>query len=173
YSSGRLMKAAKPLPTRDLRLILEHTAPLWEEARAQRIFITGGTGFFGCWLLESFCYIHQQLDLGASVGFLTRNVSAFSAKCPHLASASAVTLYAGDIRTFIFPAGQFSHLIHAATDTSVRADCESPLQTFGTIVGGTERVLQFASACGAKKLLLTSSGAVYGKQPADITHVPE
>jgi dTDP-glucose 4,6-dehydratase len=42
-----------------------------------------------------------------------------------------------------------------------------------TIVAGTERALQFAAAAGAKKFLLTSSGAVYGRQPADLTHVPE
>jgi len=42
-----------------------------------------------------------------------------------------------------------------------------------TIISGTERTLGFATKHGARKLLLTSSGAVYGKQPSDLTHVPE
>jgi dTDP-glucose 4,6-dehydratase len=42
-----------------------------------------------------------------------------------------------------------------------------------TIVDGTARVLDVARTRGVRKLLLTSSGAVYGKQPASITHVPE
>ena len=42
-----------------------------------------------------------------------------------------------------------------------------------TIVAGTERTLQFAAQCAAQKFLLTSSGAVYGRQPAELTHVPE
>jgi dTDP-glucose 4,6-dehydratase len=42
-----------------------------------------------------------------------------------------------------------------------------------TIIHGTERVLAFAGQASTKKLLLTSSGAVYGRQPSSITHVPE
>jgi dTDP-glucose 4,6-dehydratase len=42
-----------------------------------------------------------------------------------------------------------------------------------TIIRGTQRSLAFAAASGAKRFLFVSSGAVYGKQPADMTHIPE
>lgn len=167
------MNPTKRLHRQDLELVLERTAPLWEEARGQQIFITGGTGFFGCWLLESFCHINQALDLHAHVVVLTRDPAAFAAKCPHIASSSALTLHQGDIRSFVFPRGEFRFIVHAATDTSTPTIARAPLDTFSTVVRGTERVLQFGAACTAQKLLLTSSGAVYGPQPSTIPRVPE
>lgn len=157
----------------DLDHVLAHTEGVWEEFRGQRIFITGGTGFFGCWLLESFIWANDKLGLGASATVLTRNPEAFTKKAPHLAGHPAVKLQVGDVRTFEFPEEPFSHVIHAATEASAKLNAENPLLMFDTIVEGTRRVLDFAVRAGAKKFLLTSSGAVYGRQPSDMTHIPE
>ena len=164
---------AAPLSIVDLDLVLAQTRELWEEMRGQRVFITGGTGFFGCWLVESFCHVNRALGLGARATVLTRDPAKFAAKCPHLASNPAITLHAGDVRSFEFPAGEFRYVIHAATEASARQAVEEPLEMLSTILDGTERTLKFAAQCGARKFLLTSSGAVYGRQPAELTHVPE
>lgn len=157
----------------DLELIAANTQGLWAELRGERVFITGGTGFFGCWLVESFCYMNQKLGLGAEATILTRNPEAFGQKCPHLASDPAIKLQAGDVRNFSFPAGEYKCVIHAATEASAKQAAEAPLEMLSTIVAGTERALEFAATHGTTKFLLTSSGAVYGKQPPDLTHVPE
>jgi len=158
---------------KDLDCVLDHTRELWEELRGERLFITGGTGFFGCWLLESLLWAQERLHLGVEAVVLTRNPDAFRAKAPPLAGHPAVTLRPGDVRSFEFPAGTFSHVIHAATDSSARLNDENPLLMLDTIVEGTRRTLDFAVACGAGKLLLTSSGAVYGRQPPELAHIPE
>jgi nucleoside-diphosphate-sugar epimerase len=157
----------------DLDYILAHTPGLWDDVRGQRIFITGGTGFFGCWLLESFTWANDRLGLGASAVVLTREPQAFHIKAPHLAAHPALQFHIGDVRTFDFPAGEFSHVIHAATETSATLATEDLLAMFDTIVAGTRRTLEFARQCGAEKFLLTSSGAVYGVQPPELTHIPE
>jgi len=157
----------------DLEFIAANTQGLWDELRGERVFITGGTGFFGCWLVESFCFVNQLLGLGAEATILTRDPEAFAQKCPHLASDGAVTLDKGDVRSFSFPRGEYRYVIHAATEASAKQAAELPLEMLSTIIAGTERTLEFAVTHGARKFLLTSSGAVYGKQPAALTHVPE
>ncbi|MEI6323712.1 MAG: NAD(P)-dependent oxidoreductase, partial [bacterium] len=150
--------------------MLTHTRPLWEQLRGKRIFVTGATGFFGIWLLESFAYANKELGLGAELMGLSRDPDAFYLKVPHLAGVSSIVLHQGDVRTFEFPDGSFSHVIHAGTTSSVPVP---PLEMLDTITQGTRRTLDFAVSAGAKKFLFVSSGAVYGKQPPDITHIPE
>ena len=159
--------------SQDLDHILSHTEGLWEELRGERIFITGGTGFIGCWLLESFAWANDKLALNASAMVLTRNYQAFQKKAPHLASHPSIKFHIGDVMNFDFPAGEYSHIIHAATSASAKLNNEDPLLMFDTIGEGTRHTLDFAIHCGAKKFLLTSSGAVYGKQPPEMTHIPE
>jgi nucleoside-diphosphate-sugar epimerase len=164
---------ARSLSNIDLDLILKRTETLWGPMRGQRLFITGGTGFFGCWLVESFCHINRELALNASVTVLTRRPAQFIAKAPHLAADTQVSLLAGDVRTFQFLEGDFPFVIHAATEASARQATEAPLEMLSTILAGTERTLEFAATHGAVRFLLTSSGAVYGRQPSDIAHLSE
>jgi nucleoside-diphosphate-sugar epimerase len=157
----------------DLDHILDHTRDLWDELRGERLFITGGTGFFGCWLLESFAWVNDLLGLNASVLVLTRDLEAFRKKAPHLAGNPAIQFLAGDLRSFAFPDGNFSHIIHAATESSAKLNTVALLAMFITIVDGTRHTLEFARQCRAQKFLLASSGAVYGRQPPEMTHIQE
>jgi dTDP-glucose 4,6-dehydratase len=157
----------------DKQHVLEHTAGLWEPLRGQRVFITGGTGFFGAWLLQSFVWANEEYQLDARAVVLSRNWQAFRRKAPHLADHATISFHAGDVRDYAFPPGSFSHVIHAATEASVKLNTENPLLMLDTITAGTRRTLEFARQCGAARFLLVSSGAVYGRQPSDMTHIPE
>ena len=167
-------RASKPpLPSDDLGHILEHTRDLWEELRGNRVFITGGTGFFGAWLLESFAHANRRLGLKCRAFVLSRAPAAFRNKLPHLGGEEALEWVRGDVKTFAFPDGEFSHVIHAATESSLQMATERPLEMWDTVVCGTQHALEFAAAAKTAKFLLVSSGAVYGPQPGDMTHIPE
>lgn len=156
-----------PVAQVDIDHILAHTLGLWEELRGCRIFITGGTGFVGTWLIEAFVAANAAYRLGARVTVLTRNAAAFRARSPHLTEAPGVELIAGSVTDFAFPDAPFSHAIHAATERFFPATIDRPLGILADDAIATHRVLDFCRATGIRKLLFTSSGAVYGPPPID------
>jgi nucleoside-diphosphate-sugar epimerase len=165
-----------PIDLHDLDEICERTKTLWEEMRNQRIFMTGGTGFFGCWLLESFAAANRRFALNAKITVLSRTPENFQLRCPHLARDASISLLEGDVRSFYFCEGEFPFVIHAATETGYarsRLAKSATLNTLSTIFDGTRNILEFAATHGTRKFLMISSGAVYGAQPATISHLPE
>lgn len=153
--------------------VLAHTGPLWTDLRGARLFLTGGTGFFGCWLLESLAWANDRLGLDMKATVLTRNPDAFHSKVPHLAAHPSIQLVKGDVQTFAFPREEHAFVIHAATETREPSHADDCLIRYDSNTQGTRRVLEFARAQGVQRLLFTSSGAVYGSQPSDMLHLPE
>ncbi len=167
----------------DLEQIVSRTESLWESFRGGTVFVSGGTGFFGRWLLESFVEADRRLGLEARLIVLSRNPERFRSAFPALAEARSVDLVAGDVRTFrsgdlqsrlgSAAPRRISHFIHAASETTVVANRDHPLAVLETAYEGTRSLLDLAESVGAERFLLTSSGAVYGTQPVDLERVPE
>lgn len=156
----------------DLEEVLDRSARDLSALRGAHLFISGGTGFVGSWLLETITWANARMGLSARTTVLTRDPDAFANRLPHLASSGSVTLLRGDVRTFTTTAS-YDGVIHAATPASAEVNRKDPLLMLDTIVLGTRRVLDVAAASGAIPILLTSSGAVYGAQPPELESVPE
>ncbi|APZ98685.1 epimerase [Sphingopyxis sp. QXT-31] len=161
------MTLAEDLLAEDLAAIDRQLAPYWAGLKGARIFMTGGTGFIGRWMLEALAVS----DCDAEVVILSRDPAAFVAKAPHL--GERFQFVAGDVCDFVAPSGRFTHVIHAATDASAYLNANDPRRMFDTIVTGTRKVLDLAVERGAGRMLVLSSGAVYGAQPWDVSHVAE
>ncbi len=157
----------------DLDEVLALTEPLWSELRGARLLVTGGTGFMGCWLLESLLHANRRFNLGLEAVVLTRNPEVFARKVPHLAESSVIRVVRGDVLRFPEMVGEFTHLIHGATDASARLLEEDPRLMFDTILAGTRGALEFAQEKSVQRALFLSSGAVYGRQPPEVEQVPE
>jgi len=164
---------ARAVSVRDRDHILLHTAGLWEALRGERVFVTGGTGFVGTWLVEAFVAANDAYDLGATVVLLSRDPARFAARAPHLAGHRAVRLVAGDAVDFASPGGRFAFVVHAATEPQNADAAATPLRTLDRDTTATRRVVEFARNAQTQRMLFTSSGAVYGSQPAELLHIPE
>jgi dTDP-glucose 4,6-dehydratase len=157
----------------DLQSIHAALAADWPTLAGKRIFMTGGTGFIGRWMLGALADANERLELGVEVDILTRDPDAFANREPELGAAKGFRFVRGDILTMAAAEARYDFVLHAATDASAHLNEHDPLKMFDTIVEGTRRALDFALACKAERFFFFSSGAVYGAQPWELTHVPE
>jgi dTDP-glucose 4,6-dehydratase len=134
----------------------------------KRLFITGGTGFFGKSMLDYRWRHPEWVWSKADWTVLSRSPENFIVKNSVLAKQQRVSFIAGDVRDFAFPEGRFDVIIHAATSAVTTLSDD---EMISVICDGTRHVVDFAKTVGCGKIVLTSSGAVYGLRtsPADET----
>lgn len=145
------------------------TFPL-SELDGQRIFLTGGTGFVGYWLLLAFRWLNQN---GARIQLtvLSRDPERFLDAHPEHRLHPWLDWVQGDTKWYSYPTQPFDAFIHGAADTSPTA--ARSVSLFDDITHGTQHVLEHARHAGAAKVLLISSGAVYDTVPEIKTPILE
>ncbi len=154
----------------DLRpLLAQHPLP---ELHGKRLLLTGATGFVGSWLLLAIQCLNET-GAGIQVTALSRDPQGFLERAPEWTDTPWLSWLQGDIRDFPPPEGPIDAIIHGATDTSARFAREHPEALYASIVHGTEHLLRLAAGKNIRRLLLLSSGAIYGEQPADLAQLPE
>jgi nucleoside-diphosphate-sugar epimerase len=133
-----------------------------QEALAERhLLLTGGTGFFGLWLLALLHRFNLQ-GAGIEVTAVSRNPARFLDSQPRFRDCAWLRWLACDVRELQqIPGRPVDLILHAAADTSASAHAR-PLELFDTIVGGARRVFDLAVRNNVRRILLTGSGAQYG-----------
>ncbi len=163
---------SKPISPADLEFILEKLTPELSGFKNETVLLTGATGFFGKWLTQTLIAAQDKWQLNNSFFILTRDRDRVSSESAWLRERADVHFLQQDIRAFE-SSQSFSTIIHGAVSASKDLNDNQPLVMFDTIVAGTKQVLKLAERGGCKRLLLLSSGAVYGEQPSEISHVDE
>ena len=152
----------------DLDLILDRTRDRWEEVRGERIFITGGTGFFGSLVSGELLLDQPPPVVGAAVMVLSRNAGAFAAKAPHLAGDPSVNFHPGDVRSFEYPTAIFPY-------NSWGDDLERearPASDARHHHPGDAAHTRFCARLRRAEVPAYEFRAVYGAQPPEMTHFP-
>jgi dTDP-glucose 4,6-dehydratase len=144
----------------------------WERLRGQRLLLTGGTGFIGKWLLATFLNANRRLRLSARVVVLSRRPEAFLNEFPELRGAAEIDWLRGDVRDLVpETVSDCAFAIHAATDV---VSTITPFEILETCIVGTRRVLDaMKSGDSPRRVLLLSSGAVYGLTTSELGAIPE
>ena len=138
------------------------------------VFVSGGTGFLGAWLLELIAVLNERHSFGLRVTVFSRNARAFAAGCPHLGNHSWVRFVDGDIRYLAELPRETRYIVHAAALTDRRLFASHPTAVAETNSLGTVRLLQAATLLeDVRKIVVLSSGLIYGTQPCDMASVNE
>jgi nucleoside-diphosphate-sugar epimerase len=139
----------------------------WKNLAKRRILLTGGTGFFGCTLLEAYTKAWEGERLGGLITVLTRNAAAFRVKAPKLAGHPGVDVIEGKLNEINFGNRSWDTVVHAAVEYG------EPLEILERNQTNTKIILELARRWNSKRVLFTSSGAVYGPQPPEMAHITE
>lgn len=127
------------------------------------VFITGGTGFFGVWLLSSLIKVKERLNGLFRIVVLSRDPESFNNLYRTYNFSNYIDFVKGDIRTFKLNEKKVNYLIHMATTKAEETfRGEDQLSKIEILYQGTRNVLE---QCGPdiEKVLFTSSGVAYGQ----------
>lgn len=127
-----------------------------------RVLVTGGAGFIGSNLVESF------LDSGNTVVCLDNfstgkreNLKSFSNNC-------RFTLIEGDIRNYddcLKAVKNIDFVFHQAALGSVPRSIKDPITTTDVNIGGFVKMLFAAKESGVKRFIYAASSSTYGDHP--------
>lgn len=122
-----------------------------------KILITGGAGFIGSNIVEHFHQTDEVVVLDNLRSGFERNLAPFRVTFIHgsVTDRSAVEQAATGV----------DYIFHLAAMVSVPESVENPRETVDINVHGTLNVLEAARTHGVKKVVISSSAAIYGDNP--------
>ena len=130
---------------------------------ASPVFITGGAGFIGSWVVRQF--LQQGIKVvvldNFSSGKLENLKGSIDSRSPYLKIVEGDIRSTSDLKSAI---GGCCAVVHLAAMVSVPKSLENPLMCHEINVGGFQNVLESAREEGIRRVVYSSSSAVYGRQ---------
>lgn len=128
------------------------------QLKDKKIFITGGTGWLGKHLMDFLIKCNTQITC------LSRDPEAFLQEYPYY--KDKINFIKGKIIELDEAVSEFDYLIHMATPGDIEGEEQ-------IIIDEAQQIINFSKRSKVKKILFTSSGAVYGIQPPDVKFISE
>lgn len=146
----------------DVALAIQRSGANFSSLRGKSILVTGGTGFFGVWMLTALGQIIEALEGDLKVVVITRDSRNFLRRKPQFNQSECLRFLDGDIRSIDLKGRKFSHLIHMATTNAYETfSRERQINKIDLLYGGTRNLLEQLST-DLEVVLFTSSGVIYG-----------
>jgi UDP-glucuronate decarboxylase len=148
----------------DIDEILLRLSPEIEQLVSKPMYITGGSGFVGRWLIESLARAARKLGTNSKIISLNRSTLPWQRK---LVEQGLLHVINADITTELHVDGDVGYVFHCATPASAFLNETNPLEMQRVIEAGAESVIKRFSK-SSTKVVNVSSGAIYGVQPHNV-----
>jgi nucleoside-diphosphate-sugar epimerase len=146
------------LPKNDLEMATALRPEHFKILSGKTLLVTGGTGFVGRWLIDSFLFMNEVYNFGSQLFVLTRDPRRFLEKNPIYNNVASLHFIEGDICTFEIKQ-PIDFCIHGANYYKHPGTTSDHIQTFETSFNGTRHLIDVCREVGCKRILYLSSGA--------------
>lgn len=144
----------------DILSVAEAELP-WEKMKNKTILLTGAAGFIGYYLTMAMLIRNDLYGDNIKVLALMRNGEKAKKRFGDALNRSDITLLVQDVCSEIKTDEKADYVIHAASQASAYFFENDPVGTIDANLTGTYKVLEYAKACGAVTLFV-SSLKIYG-----------
>ena len=155
------MNALNNIIKEDLNYIASHDLK-WERFRNKTVFISGATGFLPAYLIHTFLYLNDKLNLNIKVIGLARNESKAKEKYSAELKRKEFVLIYQDVCEPVNYNEKIDFIIHAASQASPKFYGSDPVGTLNANVLGTNNLLHLAKKNSVESFLFFSTSEVYG-----------
>jgi dTDP-glucose 4,6-dehydratase len=159
----------------DLDRIVETCRGELDGLAGSSLLLTGGTGFLGRSLVESVLRFNEVSPGPPCVMTLpTRRPDLLRSRYGEQVEAGEVVVVEwAEGHAIDPPEHGWDYVIHGAATTDPARFREDPVASLRDTVGMAASIAEVARTSGAKRVVLISSGAVYGDQRTDVAAIPE
>ena len=139
------------------------------------LLLTGATGFVGRYFVESVVRFNEISGAPpCTVTLPTRRPELLMARYRTQVEASELVIVEwGEGHSIDLPGRRWDYVVHAAATADPRRFMQDPDGSLRDTISMAASIADIAKASAAMRLVLISSGAVYGDQPGDLAEIPE
>lgn len=142
---------------------------LAEQLQGSTFLITGATGLIGSSLIRCLLALKKQIKIIAPVRSISKIDQIFEEN-----QIKEIEFINCDFINYNYSnIGKIDYIVHCAAPTSSKFFVERPVETFNTIMKGTQRMLDLANEKKIKSMVYLSSLEVYGEIQDDTKTINE
>lgn len=139
----------------------------------KNIFITGGKGFMGSYLIDVFSKFNEFSNNPCRITTMDRTPVTVNSRLDHLIGNPYITFLSGDVgKPFDVPKGT-NIIIHAASKSNPSSFLKTPLETIDSNVNGVRTLLNYSKENPIENFIFFSSAEVYGNPIDEFIPTPE